>query len=146
MGVCRKVYLGGHVQTGGYGQLIRSFGLLADYVQKVRIITADGQARWVERGRAQDKDILYAILGGSPGNFGVITDVTLNVLKDEDYPAWFSSTVSLQWSHSQAPVGCHGRFGRYARYSSRLRLLYFNDERTAVRRETSCDRGISPLG
>ncbi|KAK3836330.1 MAG: hypothetical protein JOS17DRAFT_771863 [Linnemannia elongata] len=87
MGVCRKVYLGGHVQTGGYGQLIRSFGLLADYVQKVRIITADGQARWVERGRAQDKDILYAILGGSPGNFGVITDVTLNVLKDEDYPA-----------------------------------------------------------
>ncbi|KAF9148997.1 hypothetical protein BG015_009230 [Linnemannia schmuckeri] len=85
MGVCRQVYLGGHIQTGGYGQLIRSFGLLADYVQKVRIITADGQARWVQRGKAQDKDLLYAILGGSPGNFGVITNVTLNVLKDEDY-------------------------------------------------------------
>ncbi|KAF9126512.1 hypothetical protein BGX30_015215 [Mortierella sp. GBA39] len=86
MGVCRQVYLGGHIQTGGYGQLIRSFGLLSDYVQKVRIITADGQARWVERGRAEDKDLLYAILGGSPGNFGVITTVTLKVLRDEDYP------------------------------------------------------------
>lgn len=86
MGVCSQVHLGGHIQTGGYGQLTRSFGLLADYVQKVRVITADGQVRWVERGIAKDKDLLYAILGGSPGNFGVITDVTLNVLKDEDHP------------------------------------------------------------
>ncbi|KAH7053624.1 hypothetical protein BKA57DRAFT_525571 [Linnemannia elongata] len=86
MGVCRQVHLGGHVQTGGHGQFTRSFGLLADYVQKVRIITADGQVRWVERGRTEDKDLFYAILGGSPGNFGVLTDVTLNVLKDEDHP------------------------------------------------------------
>ncbi|KAF9343487.1 hypothetical protein BGX26_005647 [Mortierella sp. AD094] len=85
-GVCRQVHLGGHVQTGGYGLLIRSFGLLADYIQKLRIITADGQIRWVERGAAKDKDLLYAILGGSPGNFGVVTNVTLHVLKDEDYP------------------------------------------------------------
>ncbi|KAG0084379.1 hypothetical protein BGZ93_001267, partial [Podila epicladia] len=86
MGVCRQIHLGGHIQTGGYGQFTRSFGLLADYVQKVRIITADGQVRWVERGRTEDKDLLYAILGGSPGNFGVLTDVTLNVLKDKDHP------------------------------------------------------------
>ncbi|KAF9110784.1 hypothetical protein BGX27_005896 [Mortierella sp. AM989] len=86
MGMCAQIHLGGHIQTGGYGHLARSFGLLADYVQKVRIITADGQVRWVERGIAEDKDLLYAILGGSPGNFGVVTDVTLNLLKDEDYP------------------------------------------------------------
>ncbi|KAF9375040.1 hypothetical protein CPB97_011742 [Podila verticillata] len=85
-GVCRQVCLGGHIQTGGYGLLIRSFGLLADYIKKVRIITADGQIRWVERGAAKDRDLLYAILGGSPGNFGVVTDVTLSLLKDEDYP------------------------------------------------------------
>ncbi|KAF9981396.1 hypothetical protein BGZ75_007345 [Mortierella antarctica] len=86
MGVCRQVHLGGHVQTGGYGQFTRSFGLLADYVQKIRIITADGQVRWVQRGSTDDKDLFYAILGGSPGNFGVLTDVTLNVVKDEDHP------------------------------------------------------------
>ncbi|KAF9582478.1 hypothetical protein BGW38_000157 [Lunasporangiospora selenospora] len=84
-GQCSYVNLGGHVQSGGYGQLIRSFGLLADHVLKVRIITADGQARWVDRSIPADKPLLYAILGGSPGNFGVLTDVTLKLLRDEDH-------------------------------------------------------------
>ncbi|KAF9425495.1 hypothetical protein BGZ94_007489 [Podila epigama] len=86
MGMCPQVHLGGHVQTGGHGNLVRSFGLLSDHVQKIRIITADGEIRWVERGRAKDEDLFFAIMGGSPGNFGVVTDVTLNVHKDEDHP------------------------------------------------------------
>lgn len=86
-GQCSYVNLGGHLQTGGYGQLTRSFGLLADYVQKIRIITANPpEARWIDRNVAEDKELFRAILGGSPGNFGVVTDVTLNVLKDEDHP------------------------------------------------------------
>ncbi|KAG0289308.1 hypothetical protein BGZ98_003877 [Dissophora globulifera] len=86
-GQCSYVNLGGHLQTGGYGQLTRSFGLLADYVQKIRIITANPpEARWVDRNVAEDKELFRAILGGSPGNFGVVTDVTLKVLKDEDHP------------------------------------------------------------
>ncbi|KAK3838960.1 MAG: hypothetical protein J3R72DRAFT_511924 [Linnemannia gamsii] len=84
---CSYVNLGGHLQTGGYGQLTRSFGLLADYVQKIRIIIANPpEARWVDRNVAEDKELFRAILGGSPGNFGVVTDVTLKVLKDEDHP------------------------------------------------------------
>ncbi|KAF9172260.1 hypothetical protein BGX21_005195 [Mortierella sp. AD011] len=86
-GQCSYVNLGGHVQTGGYGQLTRSFGLLADYVQKIRIITANPpEARWVHRNVAEDRELFRAILGGSPGNFGVVTDVTLKVVKDEDHP------------------------------------------------------------
>lgn len=86
-GQCSYVNLGGHLQTGGYGQLTRSFGLLADYVQRIRIIIANPpEARWVDRNVAEDKELFRAILGGSPGNFGVVTDVTLKVLKDEDHP------------------------------------------------------------
>lgn len=85
-GQCSYVHLGGHVQTGGYGQLGRSFGLLADQVQKFRIITADGNPRWVQRGVLEDRDLFFAVLGGSPGNFGVLTDVTLKVYRDEDHP------------------------------------------------------------
>ncbi|KAG0215368.1 hypothetical protein BGX28_000108 [Mortierella sp. GBA30] len=85
-GQCSHVHLGGHVQTGGYGQLGRSFGLLADHVQKFRIITADGLPRWIRRGIPADNDLFFAVLGGSPGNFGVLTHVTLKVYKDEDHP------------------------------------------------------------
>ncbi|KAF9923363.1 hypothetical protein BGZ67_009865, partial [Mortierella alpina] len=85
-GLCSHVHLGGHVQTGGYGQLARSFGLLADQVQKFRIITADGIPRSIQRGVPEDSDLFFAVLGGSPGNFGVLTDVTLKVFRDEDHP------------------------------------------------------------
>lgn len=85
-GQCSHVHLGGHVQSGGYGQLARSFGLLADHVQKIRIITADGQPRVIQRGVEEDRDLFFAVLGGSPGNFGVLTHVTLRVHRDEDHP------------------------------------------------------------
>ncbi|KDR69004.1 hypothetical protein GALMADRAFT_272184 [Galerina marginata CBS 339.88] len=85
-GQCSYVHLGGHVQTGGYGHLIRSFGIFSDHVQAVRTITADGQVQWVERGVAKDKELFYAILGGSPGNFGVVTDLRLKVHRDVDHP------------------------------------------------------------
>ncbi|CAG8731546.1 17185_t:CDS:2 [Dentiscutata erythropus] len=57
-GQCEYVGLGGHIQTGGYGQLARGFG----------------------------DELFRAVIGGSPGNFGVITHVRLTVLKDSDYP------------------------------------------------------------
>ncbi|RGB41028.1 hypothetical protein C1646_618830 [Rhizophagus diaphanus] len=81
-GQCQYVNLGGHIQTGGYGQLARSFGLFSDHVKKFRIITADGQVRWVSQG----EDLFFAVLGGSPGNFGVLTHATLHVFRDQDYP------------------------------------------------------------
>lgn len=85
-GQCSYVHLGGHVQTGGYGHLIRSFGLFSDHVLAVRIITADGKVQWVERGVATDKELFYAIMGGSPGNYGVITDLLVKAHRDSDHP------------------------------------------------------------
>jgi hypothetical protein len=79
--------LGGHVQTGGYGQLARGFGLLTDYVKEIRIISYDKTeqkyvSKWIQKG----DELFRSVIGGSPGNFGVITHVKLMVLKDSDYP------------------------------------------------------------
>ncbi len=41
-GQCPLVCIGGHGQTGGYGNLLRSFGLNGDYIQGFEIVTTDG--------------------------------------------------------------------------------------------------------
>ena len=85
-GLCKGVFLGGHVQTGGYGNFIRSFGLFCDYIYELTVVTANGEdgtdsgpiVRTVHRG----DDLFYALLGGSPGNFGVLTGMVVGVLQD----------------------------------------------------------------
>ena len=48
-GECPLVNIGGHLQTGGFGHLIRSFGLGLDYVNAFDIILADGSLKTVTR-------------------------------------------------------------------------------------------------
>ncbi|KAI9719583.1 MAG: hypothetical protein M1812_003354 [Candelaria pacifica] len=82
-GQCTEVHLGGHVQTGGYGQLGRSFGLFGDHVLSLEIVDHDSNLKEVTK--ATDPELFYAILGGSPGNFGVLTHFTIEVHRDSDY-------------------------------------------------------------
>jgi hypothetical protein len=82
-GQCENVHLGGHVQTGGYGQLGRSFGLLGDHVVSIELVDHDGKFQEVTRN--SDPEMFHALLGGSPGNLGVITHFTIQVYRDKDY-------------------------------------------------------------
>ncbi|KAJ7111008.1 hypothetical protein C8R44DRAFT_883452 [Mycena epipterygia] len=82
-GQCKGVHLGGHVQTGGYGQLGRSFGLLGDHVFSLEIIDHDGEEK--EITRSSDPELFFAWLGGSPGNLGVLTHFSIEVHRNTDY-------------------------------------------------------------
>ncbi|KAJ7784698.1 hypothetical protein B0H16DRAFT_307467 [Mycena metata] len=82
-GLCTSVHLGGHVQTGGYGMLGRSFGLLGDHVTSLEIIDHNGEEK--EINRSSDPELFFAWLGGSPGNFGVLTHLSIEVHRDADY-------------------------------------------------------------
>lgn len=82
-GQCTDVHLGGHVQTGGFGQLGRSFGLLGDHVVSLEIIDHEGQFK--EISRTNDPELFFALLGGSPGNLGVLTHFTIEANRDSDY-------------------------------------------------------------
>ncbi|KAH6911197.1 hypothetical protein BKA70DRAFT_1385033 [Coprinopsis sp. MPI-PUGE-AT-0042] len=82
-GQCEFVHLGGHVQTGGYGQLGRSFGLLGDHVISLEIVDHAGNEREITKD--QDPDLFFGWLGGSPGNMGVLTHFTIEVHRDQDY-------------------------------------------------------------
>ena len=87
-GQCSHVHLGGHVQTGGYGQLARSFGLFADHIVQVRLILASGEVREVSKGSADvgEQELWFGVMGGSPGNWGVVTHATIAPHRDRDHP------------------------------------------------------------
>jgi FAD/FMN-containing dehydrogenase len=86
-GECPRVCIGGHAQSGGYGHLLRSYGLNQDHVVEFTIYTADGKQWTVRRPPAQDRtDLFWGVLGGGPGSFGVVTDVTYECIRDKDHP------------------------------------------------------------
>ena len=86
-GECPRVAIGGHVQSGGYGHLLRSYGLALDHVHEFTIYRADGTPVTVTRPDTQDESSLFwGVLGGGPGSFGVLTDVTFEAIADVDHP------------------------------------------------------------
>merc|ERR1719330_1260717 len=90
-GQCAHVHVGGHCQSGGYGQNCRAHGLFCDHVQACQIVTASGQVQKVVRPvkgqpNKENDDLFWAIFGGSPGNFGILTHLWIRPLHDEDYP------------------------------------------------------------
>lgn len=85
-GECPHVAIGGHAQSGGYGHLIRSYGLALDHVVEFKIYTADEALRTVRRPPTQDRSSLFwGVLGGGPGSFGVVTEFTFECVRDTDH-------------------------------------------------------------
>ncbi|MEL7377657.1 MAG: FAD-binding oxidoreductase, partial [Bacteroidota bacterium] len=83
-GECPRVGIGGHVQTGGYGHILRSYGLTIDHVYEFKIYLDDGELNIIQRPDSRDESSLYwAVLGGGPGSFGVLTEVTFECLQDK---------------------------------------------------------------
>ncbi|MGW6421887.1 FAD-binding oxidoreductase [Nocardia sp. NPDC055053] len=75
-GICLGVGMGGHICGGGYGPLSRKFGLVADHLAGVEVVTVDddGGAKVVVATRnGPDHDLWWAHTGGGGGNFGVVT-------------------------------------------------------------------------
>lgn len=86
-GQCYDVHVGGHAQTGGYGQLSRAFGLFSDQIVSFEIFLADGTKRVVaaDSNDPFDKNLFFAVLGGGPGNYGIMTHITVRPFKDSDH-------------------------------------------------------------
>ena len=97
-GECPEVCIGGHVQTGGYGHLMRSFGLALDHVKSFDIVLVHPtvELRTIQRpthavqddnSSSDDDRIFWGVMGGGAGSFGVITNIVFECIKDADHPS-----------------------------------------------------------
>ncbi|MED6140909.1 hypothetical protein PIB30_098092 [Stylosanthes scabra] len=68
-GVCPFVGVGGHFSGGGYGFLIRKYGIAADNIVDAHMIDVKGR---LLNGKSMGEDLFWAIRGGDGASFGVI--------------------------------------------------------------------------
>jgi FAD/FMN-containing dehydrogenase len=99
-GSCPSVGVSGVTLGGGFGLAGRYFGLTADNLIAVKIVTADGALRTINK--TTDSDLLWALKGGGGGNFGVVTEFTFNVHPLPSSAAYFN--VAWPWSSADEAI------------------------------------------
>ncbi|KXX78112.1 6-hydroxy-D-nicotine oxidase [Madurella mycetomatis] len=89
--------VGGWFSVAGHGSLTSKYGLGADQALAINVVTADGRFRTVDPDNHED--LWWALRGGGPSTFGVITSVVAKA-----HPPLDITTVGLNFSVDPTPT------------------------------------------
>ncbi|XP_056175520.1 berberine bridge enzyme-like 19 [Syzygium oleosum] len=116
-GVCQTVGVGGHLSGGGYGNMLRKYGLSVDNILDARMVDVEG--RILDR-KAMGEDLFWAIIGGGGASFGVVLAYQIKLVPVPEKVTVFRVEKTLdqqatdlvyKWQ-SVAPSTDHGLFMR----------------------------------
>ncbi|KAG6790816.1 hypothetical protein POTOM_006984 [Populus tomentosa] len=77
-GVCPTVGVGGHFGGGGYGNMMRKYGLSVDNIIDAKMVDVNG--RLLDR-KSMGEDLFWAITGGGGSSFGVVLAYKINIVR-----------------------------------------------------------------
>ncbi|KAG8494869.1 hypothetical protein CXB51_012513 [Gossypium anomalum] len=77
-GVCTTLGIGGHFTGGGYGNMLRKFGLSIDNVVDAQLIDAKGR---ILNRKSMGEDVFWAIRGGGGTSFGIILSWKIKLVR-----------------------------------------------------------------
>ena len=97
-GECSTVGVaGGYSQGGGHSALSTNFGLGADNILEMEVVTAEGCI--VTASRTENEDLYWALSGGGGGTYGIVVSMTVKAHPDTSVGGaaltFYSSTTTL---------------------------------------------------
>ncbi|KAL5739272.1 hypothetical protein ACOSP7_028189 [Xanthoceras sorbifolium] len=97
-GFCPTVGVGGQIAGGGYGSLMRKYGLAADNVIDARIVDVNGR---VLNRVSMGEDLFWAIRGGGGGSFGVILSWKIKLVRVPEIVTVFRVPRTLEQGNTK---------------------------------------------
>ncbi|XP_010478504.1 PREDICTED: berberine bridge enzyme-like 4 [Camelina sativa] len=92
-GVCLTVGVGGHVSGGGYGNMMRKYGLAVDNTIDARMVDVNGKI--LDR-KLMGEDLFWAINGGGGGSYGVVLAYKINLVEVPENVTVFRISRTLE--------------------------------------------------